>query len=1145
MRTRLFIFLLILTSKSLFSQDEPSPFTNGESPSTFRYFFPEVNEDGYSMMIFQTEGMDHLNFFGSRLLDLNGNGKEDISMRVLENLSTYFNSPSTKERSFIRGNIDENFKMEILYDDYIVKDGTQYPYHYTDQGYYYFNFDFADFTVINQIGEIDWRKYFQENNFIENRDYAIMDNQFIHTIPRLYFVENGKITDATIEKLEFSNELDNSTAKFMHNQSVASGDFNADGKADVFTIGIHQFMGTDLEDLDIGNRVIPYLFENNSNGNMKVSHLDFISDLGTYWGVSEGTYHLSVNLDEDEEEEILSEVWFSDESPDPFQVPETTRYLGYFDFNIEDKSIEFIKIFDSSEYLKDPEWSISPRYMKKISPTGTSDRDLAILYFTSTAGSPPSEVGRLDVFNPNYTQRYLKVYEIKSEEASSNKLIDVTSEFFELNENETFSLDNNGLLYLIDVDNDGLEDIYIQSGETPVSGRWDSDFINEYPSWNKKPNTLFYFKQTEEGRFKLTDLATINGFFFPNNFEGDFSVFDDNGVYRTNGKDFRIENFTLFNQASLNDIDNDGQFEILSSSDPNYLNVFSKSQLPTPDFNEIEITSINFEYKYEPIPLERYDFSRVEFSKDTVFSKVHDGFNLIFELNDEKKKVTHAPILSGIYDLGELFTSHLPISNRSEKRDLNSDIIKLKFEPDPNREITPDKNYISPYLLRFDDDFVVKSHQYYLTSENTPPLPFFIKEIVKENSDNFQGFKVSFSTSIDVNQNFYEDEDGNVFSGVKYGYELYNNDQKVLTKTEGIESFDLIYSDDPNEENFYPKITNFKIPSEGYSLDELSFKVFAIDTTDPSLITYAKHENISDFDGDGVSDDVDQCPNTPTGEEVSETGCSSSQLDTDGDGVMDDMDTCPDTPSGVIVDSNGCEFFSLPENVFSVNTVSSTCVGSDNGSINLSTSDSSFNYLYSVDGSDPLPFQNDVTISGLETGSYQVCFTVEGVSNYNRCYTVNVVEPDALEASSMVDMDNRTISLNLSGSKSYNILLNGKSISTDNSIISLPLKSGKNTIEVKGDQECQGLYFEEIFVSEEVKVYPNPTNGPLQLYISGMDNQVIVDVTSINGTVVMSSIQSVPMNRVIELNLSDLNPGMYIVSVKGANLQVHQKVIRK
>lgn len=34
-----------------------------------------------------------------------------------------------------------------------------------------------------------------------------------------------------------------------------------------------------------------------------------------------------------------------------------------------------------------------------------------------------------------------------------------------------------------------------------------------------------------------------------------------------------------------------------------------------------------------------------------------------------------------------------------------------------------------------------------------------------------------------------------------------------------------------------------------------------------------------DDDGDGVSNDVDQCPDTPAGEEVDEAGCSQSQLE--------------------------------------------------------------------------------------------------------------------------------------------------------------------------------------------------------------------------------------------------------------------------
>lgn len=58
-----------------------------------------------------------------------------------------------------------------------------------------------------------------------------------------------------------------------------------------------------------------------------------------------------------------------------------------------------------------------------------------------------------------------------------------------------------------------------------------------------------------------------------------------------------------------------------------------------------------------------------------------------------------------------------------------------------------------------------------------------------------------------------------------------------------------------------------------------------------------------DSDGDGVTDDVDRCPNTPAGAAVDVNGCA---LDSDGDSVKDYQDDCPNTPAGVVVDSRGC-----------------------------------------------------------------------------------------------------------------------------------------------------------------------------------------------------------------------------------------------
>lgn len=58
-----------------------------------------------------------------------------------------------------------------------------------------------------------------------------------------------------------------------------------------------------------------------------------------------------------------------------------------------------------------------------------------------------------------------------------------------------------------------------------------------------------------------------------------------------------------------------------------------------------------------------------------------------------------------------------------------------------------------------------------------------------------------------------------------------------------------------------------------------------------------------DSDNDGVTDDRDECPGTPPGVIVDESGCPK---DSDGDGVWDGIDQCPGTPKGVAVDDKGC-----------------------------------------------------------------------------------------------------------------------------------------------------------------------------------------------------------------------------------------------
>ena len=129
-----------------------------------------------------------------------------------------------------------------------------------------------------------------------------------------------------------------------------------------------------------------------------------------------------------------------------------------------------------------------------------------------------------------------------------------------------------------------------------------------------------------------------------------------------------------------------------------------------------------------------------------------------------------------------------------------------------------------------------------------------------------------------------------------------------------------------------------------------------------------------DTDNDGVTNDIDQCPDTPTGETSDENGCSDSQNDTDNDGITDDIDQCPNTLAAALVDVNGCEVFTLPVQNFKVEVGSATCVGNSDGVINLSIEDASYDYSVTITGRDNVTIAGDsktASITGFQRGHIQ------------------------------------------------------------------------------------------------------------------------------------------------------------------------------
>ena len=314
-----------------------------------------------------------------------------------------------------------------------------------------------------------------------------------------------------------------------------------------------------------------------------------------------------------------------------------------------------------------------------------------------------------------------------------------------------------------------------------------------------------------------------------------------------------------------------------------------------------------------------------------------------------------------------------------------------------------------------------------------------------------------------------------------------------------------------------------------------------------------------DSDGDGIFDYVDNCPNIANADQVDLDGDGIGDVcddDKDGDTILNDADNCPTTANTdqADVDKDGigdlCDsVFNIPVNNNKVEVTSATCIGTSDGSIGLSVEDNSFDYSITVTGKDdPIAITGEnktASVTGLAKGTYSVCFKVTGQAEYQQCFEVVIGEPKALSAFIDVDNDNRTTTIQLGGSKDYNIDVNGErfKVTDDNFTTSLP--TGLSIIKISTDLDCQGVIEREIFISEDIFYYPNPTKGEVDVFVNGEDRGVKMSVFTTKGDLVFTRDQDILDTRKTELDLTGVPAGTYLVTLEGPTVRKTFKIVKR
>ena len=272
-------------------------------------------------------------------------------------------------------------------------------------------------------------------------------------------------------------------------------------------------------------------------------------------------------------------------------------------------------------------------------------------------------------------------------------------------------------------------------------------------------------------------------------------------------------------------------------------------------------------------------------------------------------------------------------------------------------------------------------------------------------------------------------------------------------------------------------------------------------------------------------------------------------MDSDLDGIGDSQDQCPDTPSGAKVDVTGCQIFELPVNNYKVEVSSATCIGNSDGVIDLSVEDASYDYTVTITGKDNVTItgtNKTGSVTGLAEGTYEVCFTVDGQSNYEQCFEVVVGEPPALTAFIDIDNDNRSTSIQMTGSKKYNVTINGVRKTVTGNSFEANLSTGLSIIRVDTDLECQGFVEKEVFISEDIHYYPNPTNNDVKVHVGGEDTRVKVSVFSEKGDLIYTRYQDIAdVSRKTNIDLVNQIPGTYILILESKTVRKTFKVIRE
>ncbi|RXP50975.1 T9SS C-terminal target domain-containing protein, partial [Lutibacter sp. HS1-25] len=173
-------------------------------------------------------------------------------------------------------------------------------------------------------------------------------------------------------------------------------------------------------------------------------------------------------------------------------------------------------------------------------------------------------------------------------------------------------------------------------------------------------------------------------------------------------------------------------------------------------------------------------------------------------------------------------------------------------------------------------------------------------------------------------------------------------------------------------------------------------------------------------------------------------------------------------------------------------------------------------------------FTSILNIDNLSPGAYDLCITVEG-DTFEQCYKVSIAEASNLSGKILVDKKTASISI-AEGTAPYTVLKNGKTIlETYQTDFSVEINHG-DQLQIQSKSACQGVLSKSIDLLENVRVYPNPTNGLFEMYLPEGIKTANIEIYNIQSQLISSKTYLVNEGAV-SLDISNKPIGIYFIKI--------------